>query len=505
MRTGSRLALAVASGWLAVSVGVGASGPISPDAAAIQVQLGGALFAEGRYREALDAYQRAAGVDDARLVQRVRAGIVQAALRVAEFRLASESANILERIAPDQPETLALSGDARWAMGLFDEAETAYQALLTIDPANPRARRGMARALASRSRLDEALVEARAAVAGAPSDAEMHNTLSFVLERLRRYEEAAQAMANCLNLLPNREAGEQATWARAEVKFLRSFGDRPPYEMAPADRLRRHTVPFKVDHEKVIVKVRLNGSRDDVDFVLDTGAENTAISRRTAQRFSVEPTMTTLTAGVGDVGVRGLQVGRLDSLEIGSFRVKNLPVIIKNPPLSALPTREPEGFSPLALGLSMSVDYQRKQLTIGPGSSEGPFDLELPLRMHRLATVRGLVDETHAVNFVVDTGGEVISISTATARSLTKIRDSRRIWLKVYGTSGWERDAYLLPGVNLAFESIRMANTPVVVLNLGAPSALLGYQLGGIVGHTFLKKYRFDIDLEKSRLRLKRL
>jgi hypothetical protein len=43
----------------------------------------------------------------------------------------------------------------------------------------------------------------------------------------------------------------------------------------------------------------------------------------------------------------------------------------------------------------------------------------------------------------------------------------------------------------------------VVVLNLDAPSALLGFQLGGIVGHKFLSKYRVAIDMERSVLRLK--
>ncbi|HWF84329.1 MAG TPA: hypothetical protein VG222_05770, partial [Vicinamibacterales bacterium] len=65
------------------------------------------------------------------------------------------------------------------------------------------------------------------------------------------------------------------------------------------------------------------------------------------------------------------------------------------------------------------------------------------------------------------------------------------------------KDAFLLPGVNLAFDAIHYNNFPVVVLNLNAPSALLGFQLGGIVGHKFLSKYRVGIDLENSTLRLK--
>ena len=79
----------------------------------------------------------------------------------------------------------------------------------------------------------------------------------------------------------------------------------------------------------------------------------------------------------------------------------------------------------------------------------------------------------------------------------------RKIQLRVYGSSGWDRDAFLLPGVSLAFNDIRYTNFPVVVLNLETPSALLGFQVGGIVGHKFLSKYKVGIDLENSLLRLK--
>ena len=76
----------------------------------------------------------------------------------------------------------------------------------------------------------------------------------------------------------------------------------------------------------------------------------------------------------------------------------------------------------------------------------------------------------------------------------------------MYGTSGWDRDAFLLPGVDLSFDSdIQYRNFPVVVLNLRAPSALLGFELGGIVGHKFLSKYRVGIDLDRSVLRLKQV
>ena len=80
----------------------------------------------------------------------------------------------------------------------------------------------------------------------------------------------------------------------------------------------------------------------------------------------------------------------------------------------------------------------------------------------------------------------------------------RRIPLKVWGTSGWDRDAFLMPGVDLDFDRIAFRNFPLVVLNLRAPSMLLGFQLGGIVGHRFLAPYRVSMDLEKSELRLEK-
>jgi hypothetical protein len=61
-----------------------------------------------------------------------------------------------------------------------------------------------------------------------------------------------------------------------------------------------------------------------------------------------------------------------------------------------------------------------------------------------------------------------------------------------------------MPGVNLTFNDIAFRNFSVVVLNLRAPSVLLGFQVGGIIGHRFLSPYRVSMDLTKSELRLSR-
>ena len=207
----------------------------------------------------------------------------------------------------------------------------------------------------------------------------------------------------------------------------------------------------------------------------------------------MQPVTNVLSAGVGEGGVRGLQAGRIESLQIGSLEVTNLPALIKSPPLGGLPTAEADGFSPLALGLSMTIDYGKNHLIIGQELPPAPAGIELPLRQHRLTVVRGVVNGEHPRSFVVDTGGEVISISRGTAALLPSMT-VRQVPVKVYGTSGWDEGAYLMPGISLAFNQLQYHNFSVVVLNLHRPSALLGFHIGGIVGHSFFSDYRVTLD-----------
>ena len=112
-----------------------------------------------------------------------------------------------------------------------------------------------------------------------------------------------------------------------------------------------------------------------------------------------------------------------------------------------------------------------------------------------------MINGVHQKSFIVDTGGEEISISLSTANTLGMI-PPRYIPLRVFGMSGWDQDAFLLPGVDLTFDQLAYDNLSVVVLNLHRPSALLGVHIGGIIGHRFLSNYRVAVDLNDSVLRL---
>lgn len=501
MRLGYRSTFVALAFCVAAPIIIGAESTNDSARSEVRLQLAELLYGDQRYWEALSAYENAK--QGARRDQLLRAsgGLLRSLLHIAEFTRARQEADFLYSLDPVDPKYRTLYADALWAFGLFTEAEQVYMQVLADDPDSAGARHGLGRSLAARGRLDEAIVELQAALARDPHS-DFYHTLGSVHRRMHRYDLAADAFESYVFGLVGTRLDQKIEWARSEIRFLRSFGDRAPIRVAPEGVEAVHTVPFRVERDKVIVRGRVNGG-SEIDLVVDTGAEQMVLSQETAQRVGVRPITNTLSAGVGRVGMRGLELGRADTLEIGSLFVENVPALIKNPPLQGLPaTRSENSFSPLALGMSAVVDYDANRIVMARELPPGPpADVELPMRFHRLALVRGIINGSVQKSFIVDTGGEVVSISLSTANTLGMV-PVRHIPLRVYGTSGWDDDAFLLPGVNLGFDRIRFDNFAVVVLNLHRPSALLGFHIGGIIGHTFLSDYRVTMDLNDSVLRL---
>src|SRR5687768_11741992 len=207
----------------------------------LQFQLGSLLFEETRYREAIDAFDRATRSDDPALAVRARKGKVRAALRIAEFGIARAEATTLRAQPEADAESLSLFGDALWAFGLFDAADRAYEEAVQREPGSSRAQFGRARTLAALNRVDEALDAALTASAASPRDGEIHALAGDLYERLYRYDQAANAYTSYINLLPNKDRSEKAAWSRAQVQFLESFRGVTPVEMDPADEEMLHT------------------------------------------------------------------------------------------------------------------------------------------------------------------------------------------------------------------------------------------------------------------------
>ena len=487
----------------ALSVVLTATSTPSSARGELQLELADLLTGDQRYWESILVYERAKDGASPEQMERASAGLLGALLRVGEFHMVRREAAFLAALEPQDPEVQSTYADGLWAVGMFGEADQVYRDVLEASPDSPRGRHGLARSLMARNQLDASLVDLQTALEAEPDNPVFHHTHGQLLSKLRRFDDAASAFERVVALSPYAPNAEQTEWARGQARFLRSFGNRVPFDMPNGGADLVHEIPFRVLDEKLVIQARLNGG-DLFPLVIDSGAEQTVLSQDTAQRFGVRPITSAISAGVGEVGLREIDMGRADSLQFGTLEVRNVPVLIKNPPLTGLPgTSVPDGLSPLALGMSMIIDYRNNRLTLARTLPVEPADIVMPMWVERLAVIRGVVNGQHSRSFVVDTGGQLISISLGTARSLDT-RPVRNIPLKVWGTSGWDEDAYLLPGVNLDFDVVSYENYSVVVLNLHRPSVLLGFQLGGILGHTFLSNYVVAMDMNRSELRLTR-
>ena len=213
---------------------------------------------------------------------------------------------------------MALYGDALWASGLFEEAEQQVPGR-----AGGGARAGArpsrhGAALAARSQLDEAMNEAQAALRLSPRDLEIHHTVGTI------YERHAQVRGGGRRLLAT-----TSTCCRTRITARRPTGRAPRSgscaRSASACRSRSdpgaddrlYTVDFRLVNDKVVVRAKVNDA-------LGAGLRRRHRRRRTpssrGRRRSgsgITPVTYTLSAGVGDVGLRGLQLARIDSLELG--------------------------------------------------------------------------------------------------------------------------------------------------------------------------------------------
>ena len=243
----------------------------------------------------------------------------------------------------------------------------------------------------------------------------------------------------------------------------------------------------------------------NTDFELDTGADAMVLTPTVARGVGIRPTNTVQTAGVGTIfgGVRTVQIARLDRFEIGGLKIERVPTVVKAPSLAAGIGLETEGFSPLALGYSMRLDYHRNVMTIARVLPEKTYDIRLPLRMQRLALVRGTVNGSTPASFILDTGGDATALARRLVETLKVDTALRKVPVRVWGTSGWDRSAYLLPYTDVELAPGHgLKNKSVPVLDLGPMSAVLGINVGGIIGHELLSQYEITVDLVRHEVGL---
>ena len=486
--------------WLGAAFVVGSLTLTAQERSAdVLVREADSMMSRLQYEDALQSYRAAQNASDVTMRVRAGAGVMHAMLKLGQFADAERQGAEVAARDPQQAGAVGVYGDALWSAGLFTEAEACYDAALKLDPDNPIALHGHGRSLAAQWRPTEALADVTRAIAADPRQPSYHYTLAMIYEEQHDFKRAADTLAKYLLLLPSRDESDLTKWAQTREQFLRGFGTRVPYEMVN-NKDEIITIPYRMDDGRLLVDGVVNG-RTPVSFALDTGTDQTILTPGIASKASVAPAATLQSAGVGVIGYgfRGLEIARINDLQIGKLHMRNVPTVIKSPSLVGLPRPEGAAFSPLALGYSVVVDPRKRMLTLSRKLPEASYATRLPLRMQRLPMVRARINGDTSATLAIDTAGDGTALSRHVARLVDPTTSpGDRVRARVFGSAGWDPTAFLLPFVNIELASgVGLSDRSIVVLNLDAPSGLLGFNLGGILGQDFLQHYVVSLDMTK--------
>lgn len=125
-----------------------------------------------------------------------------ALLQLGRFREAVDVFDRVSRLRPEIPDTLNNLGVAHQGLGNRDAAARAYRAAIALNPNFDLARANLARLLESIGRLDQAEAELRRAVALNPANAAYARQLAGVLVRQEKWSDAADVLREAVGLQP---------------------------------------------------------------------------------------------------------------------------------------------------------------------------------------------------------------------------------------------------------------------------------------------------------------
>ncbi len=406
----------------------------------------------------------------------------------------------------DPKNTYALSvvGTALLSAGNFAEARPLFYRAIQLNKREALAWAGIGMIDYYENRVEEAVLNLREAVHHEPTHSDHVFALAQIAARAEYYKEAADAYDRFLSL--SREPDDER---RARIKglisFLRFLGNRASlYNSAGKETTK---VAFDLVGNRPVLKVRVNGRKEVLNFILDTGSGITVLSQETADRLRIKPvTRGGYARGIGGDGKFEIVYGFLREIELGDVRVKNVPVYIRKFHSENYRVDGYIGLSLISKFLT-TVDYGELTFSLDRKEDTPPITAldkrSLPLRLTSSGFLSGEVrldGLPDGVNFIVDTGASVSVISNdlAAVEAISAAETGER--MRVIGAAGVTENvrSYLLPRVAIG-DNARSKIT-AVALDLDLINEASGFEQGGILGGNFLRSYRLTFDFKNSRV-----
>ncbi|HXI23369.1 MAG TPA: aspartyl protease family protein [Pyrinomonadaceae bacterium] len=475
----------------------------------------------GDFQRAEQMYRDILARDDHDLEARL--GLSRTLLKQRRSQEAFDHAARVIAVNPLSARAHALLGAAVLASGDFRLSVEEFRTALTLNEEEAIAIAGLAMVDYYENRMASCLARMRRAVAIDSAEPDYIFSLGQAAARSERYKEAADAYERFLLIAPRTDEDRRAR-IRGLIDFLRYLGQQGSlYNVDGADRT---VVSFEAPDLRPILTIKVNGSKQTLRFVLDTGSGMSVLSEETARKIGIRPVARGgMARAVGGGGKFEIVYGYLNSLEIGDIKVSKVPVYIRH---FYDETNPVDGYLGIAAINHMvtSVDYGNMKLTLdrrrkdqetpetaatpnqGAGTVAISPAINIPMRTTASGFLSGevLVDGfTKPMNFIIDTGATVTVLSERTAamdEAQGFIRPSR---MRVYGAAGVAENVKVAMLRKIAIGSYSREDVDAAVLDLESVNETAGFLQSGILGGNFLRHYRIIFDFPHGVMRFEPL
>ena len=422
----------------------------------------------------------------------------------------------------------ALLGAAILAGGDFRNSVEEFRTAISIDENDAPAIAGLAMIDFYENRLDSALRGLRRAVNLEPDEPDYIFNLGQTAARNERYKEAADAYERFLMIAPKTDADRRAR-IRGLIDFLRYLGKQSALYVPAGEG--KTLISFESIDERPILRVRVNGNKQELRFVLDTGSGMSVISDETAKRLGLRPVAQGgLARAVGGGGKFGIVYGFLSSLEIGTVKIQNVPVYIRRFYDDKVPVDGYIGLSIISKFVA-TVDYSSRTFSLIRQSQANDFDLwrtlyktatpqsdnaaqaiaagvEIPLRTTSSGFLSGEVKLDgleKPQNFIIDTGASISVVSEKLAALEELEAYKQPTQLRVFGAAGVAENVTTLTLRRVVLGTLIREHLSAAVLDLEPVNETAGFTQDGILGGNFLRHFRVSFDFTRGVIRLEPL
>lgn len=474
---------------------------------------------EGEFATAEKLYRELIAKDPQDLAARL--GLSYAQLKQRNLRDAYDNAARVVAVDPTSPRAHALLGTVLLAAGDFLVSIEEFRTALAFKDDEALAIAGLSMINFYDNRPGVALIGLRRAINLDPNNPDFLFDFAQAAARTEHYHEAADAYENFLRIAPKTDADRRAR-IRGLIDFLRFLGSQHPlYQDSGPDHV---VVPFELENSRPIIHVRINGGRETLRFVVDTGSGMCVLSETAAQRLGIHPVAHGgLARAIGGGGRFEIVYGFITSLQMGEARIENVPVYIRQFHNAQEPVDGYLGLSVLSKYLA-SLDYGTREMKLSSDDTQAeaqqhpPADpsilapkstaIELSIRSTSSGFWSGTVQVegvTKPQNFIVDTGASISVISEQLAMREEMSRFAQKSHLKVYGAAGVSDDVQMLMLPHVTLGSYTHPNLSAAVLDMEPINETSGFEQSGIIGGNILRFFRVTFDFQRGIIKLELL